>query len=81
MTFGTAPIPELLRPRGNEGSEPAVKKKRFSVEQIVAVLKLAEMGIAGRGSDPPRKETCRFSLDRALGREYGFYNESRPGDR
>jgi hypothetical protein len=30
-----------------------VKRKRFSVEQIVAVLKQAEVGVAGGGADPP----------------------------
>jgi hypothetical protein len=32
-----------------------VKKKRFSVEQIVGVLKQVEMGVPGGGADPPSR--------------------------
>ena len=34
----------------------AVKRKRFSVEQIVAVLKQSRGRDAGGGSDPPRRD-------------------------
>ncbi|WP_213803674.1 hypothetical protein [Granulicella sp. dw_53] len=39
-----------------------MKKKRFSVEQIVGVLKQAEVGVPGALADPPEAEIQRALL-------------------